>query len=301
MDITKNIYSIFNIKNAEFFNINIAEDTAKFIQPYTVENTNSEIARKCNATAVDFFNTVHDYLLKKDYNTANTIFSSHLKEPKENCLGYSGNNTSGKGLRDIAHYAMQQILDQPHLINEIKQIADLQLYVKNIMHDRISDLYTNVVRNELNNYTLEQCRKYNMMHLVKEVNFGSYWDAVQHTWTENAIKQMLVINEKPILLVPKNFLVGSYGPNTMYRNVFLVKLINEDLLKNESSLIKRRKNGETYISKKDKHKQLKMSNFKVSKEIMIQFAKENPNCTQKLRQVLEETRQKRLQNKINRR
>ena len=216
-----------------------------------------------------FFNTVHNYLLKKDYNTANTIFSSHLKEPKENCLGYSGNNMSGKGLRDIAHYAMQQILDQPHLINEIKQIADLQLYVKNIMHDRISDLYTNVVKNELNNYTLEQYRKYNMMHLVKEVNFGSYWDAVQHTWTENAIKQMLVINEKLILLVPKNFLVGFYGPNTMYRNVFLVKLINEDLLKNESSLIKRRKNGETYISKKDKHKQLKMSNFKVSKEIMI--------------------------------
>ena len=298
MDIAKNIYSIFNIKNAEFFNINVAEDTAKFIQPYTVENTNSDIAQKCNAKAVDFFNTVHSHLQKKDYNTADNIFSRHLKEPKENCLGYSGNNTSGKGLRDIAHYAMQQILDQPHLINEIKQIADLQLYVRNIMYDRISDLYTNVVRNELNDYTIEQCQKYNIMHLVKEVKFGPYWDSTQHMWIENTTKQMLVIGEKPILLVPKKFLVGSYGPNTMYRNVLLVKLINEDLIKNESSLIKRRKNGETYISKKDKHQELKKSNFKVSKEMMVQFAKENPNCTQKLRQVLEETRLKRLQNKL---
>ena len=296
MNIGKDIYSIFNIKNAEFFNINIAEDTAKFIQPYTVENLNSEIAKKCNSTAVDFFNTVHSYLLRKDYKTADNIFSNYLKEPKENCLGYAGNNTSGKGLRDIAHTAMEQILDQPHLVNEIRQIADLELYVRNIMYDRVSDLYTNVVRNEFNNYTLVQCQKYHMMHLVKEVRFGPYWDTNRHEWIENDIKRMLVIDNKPILLTPKNFLTGSFGPNTLYRNVVLPKYIKEDLDKNESPLIKKRKSGETYISKKDKDKELKKSNYIVSKETMVRFAKENPNCTQQLREVMEEKRKKRLQN-----
>lgn len=291
--ISNQIYTIFNIKNAEFYNINIAEDTAKFIQPYTVENLNTEIARRCNETAVDFFNSVHDCLLKKDYETADKLFSSHLREPKENCLGYSGNNTSGKGLREIAHYAMEQILDKPHLINEIKKIADLELYIKNIMFDRISDLYTNVVRNELNEYTLEQCKKYGMLKFVKMVPFGPYWDVGSHTWRENENKNMLVINNKPILLVPKDFLGGAFGPNTMYRNVMLTDFIKEDLRKNESPLIKKRKNGELYISKKDKHQELRRSNYKVSKNTIIEFAKSNPNCTQRLRNVLADLREKR--------
>ena len=300
MDPTKDIYSIFNVKNADFFNINVKQDTAKFVQPYTVESLSSEIARKCDQTSVDFFNTVHELLLKKDKSQADKLFSSYLKEPRENCLGYTGESTSGKGLKEMAHYAMEQILGNPFLINEITKIADLQLYIRKIMHDRVSDLYTNVVRNELNDYTLEQCKKYNMMHLVEEKDFGPYWDSLQHRWRVGEKKKMLVVDEKPILLTPKSFLTGSYGPNAMYNNVVLPKWIDEDLRKNESSLIKRRKNGETYISKKDKRQEMKSLNFVPSKEEMVKFARINPGCTRRLRLILEDARQKRLKNKVKR-
>ncbi len=297
MDITKNIYTIFNIKSADFFNINIEQDIPKFIQPYTVEILNTETARQCNEVALDFFNTVHKKLLANKYKEALTIFGNHLNEPKENCLGYASNTTNGKGLRDLAANAMRQILDQPHLINEIEHIADLQLYVEQIMNDRISDLYTNVVRNVLNNYTLEQCKKHNMGHLIKSVTFGSYWDNNSHSWVEGSIKEMMVINNKPIILVPQSFLRGSFNPNTLYRNIVLTDLIKEDLIKNTSSLIKQRKNGERYISKKDKNLELRKNNYVPSKKSMVEFSKSSPNCTKRLRKILEENRNKRSHTK----
>ena len=187
MDITKNIYSIFNVKYADFYNINVEEDTAKFIQPYTVEWLDSDIAKQCNAIALDFFNTVHEKLEAEDYKEADLLFSNHLSEPKENCLGYAS-TTNGKGLKDLAHGAMELILGQPHLIGQIKQIADLQLYVSQIMNDRVSDIYTNVTRDALNTYTLQQCKLHKMEHLIKLVPFGSYWDMSTHQWVHGAKK-----------------------------------------------------------------------------------------------------------------
>ena len=290
MNTLSNIYSIFNIKDADFYNINIEKDLPLFIQPYTVEKLDDDFARRCNIIAVDFFNTVHDKLIKGDFKEADKIFSSYLSEPKENCFGYS-NSTAGKGLRELAHYAMHQILVQPHLINEIRQIADIQLYVDQIMHDRVSDIYTNVTRDALNDYTLLQCDKYGMSNFVKEVPFGPYWDVSSHEWVVGAKKNMLVINNKPILLTPKRFLKGSFGPNTMYRNLMLTRWIAEDL-RNGSSLIKTKKNGEQYITKKDKDQQLRSNNFIPSKKAIVEYAKLHPNCTQALRQILDESRKK---------
>lgn len=298
-DQTKFIYNIFNIKSADFFNINIARDIPKFIQPYTVEIIEDETAKKCNAVAKDFFNQVHRQLLLGDKDGAYSIFGKHLKEPKENCLGYA-NSTNGRGLQELAYHAMEQILEKPHLVGEIEQIADLQLYVEQIMRDRISDMYTNVVRDVLNSYTLEQCKLHNMSHLIRSVAFGPYWDAEKHDWIEGATKPMLVIEDKPILLVPKTFLRGSYGPLVLYNNVMLPDLITADLKENVSSLIRTRKNGELYINKKDKNNELRKNGFVSSKSAMVEYAYTHKNCTKKLRKVLEENRQKRIQRKKHR-
>lgn len=64
MNDTKNIYAIFGITNANFFNVNIEKDIPKFIQPYTVECLSDEIAQRCNAIALDFFNKVHEKFTK---------------------------------------------------------------------------------------------------------------------------------------------------------------------------------------------------------------------------------------------
>lgn len=289
MNDTKNIYAIFGITNANFFNINIEKDIPKFIQPYTVECLSDEIAVRCNATALDFFNKVHERLENGDVRGAYNIFGKHLNEPKENCLGYAS-STNGKGLNELAYYAMKQILDKPFLVGEIKQIADLQLYVEQIMQDRISDIYTNVTRKVLNDYTIEQCRLYNMTHLLQEREFGPYWDVETHQWITNSRQTMLVINNKPILLTPKAFLKGSFGPYKMYRNVLLTEWIKQDLLKNESSLIRERKNGEKYITKKEKDKEVRKTGFIPSKSEMVSFASIHLNATEVFRKILEEYR-----------
>ena len=288
MDITKNIYAIFGITNADFFNINIERDIPQFIQPYTVELLSGEVARKCNETALDFFNKVHKKLEDGDLDEAYKIFGEHLNEPKENCLGYANSTTNGKGLNELAYHAMEQILNKPFLVGEIKQIADMQLYVEQIMQDRISDIYTNVTRKILNDYTIEQCKLYNMSHLLQEREFGPYWDIETHQWVLESKQLMLVINNKPILLTPKAFLKGSFGPYRLYRNVLLAEWIREDLLKNESSLIKPRKNGEYYISKREKDKDLRAKGFIPSKSEMVLFASTHPGTTNTFRRILEE-------------
>lgn len=285
----KYIYDIFHILSADFLNININGDIQMFIQPYTVEQLDSEVAKKCNAIAIDFFNHVHKELKNKNYDNAKRLFCNYLSEPKENCLGYA-QSTKGKGIREMAEYAMNTILQNPHLINEITQIADLKLYNEKLMSDRISDIYTNVTRLALNEYTLSQCKKYNMEHLVSEYPIGPYWDISSHSWITNKKEKMLVIDNKPILLIPKSFLKGSYGPNLMYRHVILPDLIKKDLQLGQSSLIQEYKSGEKYITKKDKDKELRKQGFIPSKHEMIAFAKNNPNCTKKLRNQLEENR-----------
>lgn len=289
------IYDIFGIKDAEFFNINTEQDIPVSVRPYTVEILGTKISKQCNETVLDWFNCVHDKMVNKDIECAINLFSQHLHEPKENCLGYSNNTTNGTGLATLATDAMHKILGAPHLIGAIGQIADLQLYVENIMYDRISDIFTNVARNDLNNYTLEQCEKYNMMHLVQIVNFGPYWDKNTHSWVLNEKKKMLVVNGKPILLTPKNFLRGSFDPNTMYTHVVLEDWINLDLRRNISPLIKEKKDGTAYIKKKDKRKEMKDKNFVPTKAFMVEYAKSHLNITKRLRQKLKEHRFKRLQ------
>lgn len=293
------IFDVFHISSADFFNIDINHDTPKFIQPYTVENLSSDIAKECNDIAVDFFNTVHTELVNKNFKKAKELFCNYLTEPKENCLGYAQTNTKGKGIKEMAGYAMNIILNEPHLINEITHIADLQLYNEQLMHDRISDIYTNVTRLALNKYTLEQCKKYNMEHLISEQTINPYWDITTHSWVTNQKERMLVIDGKQILLVPKNFLQGSYGPILMYRHVILPTLIERDLFNNQSSLIRERRNGEKYITKKEKNFELRNTGFIPSKRVMIEFAKNNSSCTLKLRKQLEENRNKKNKGRAN--
>ena len=296
MDINKFIYKIFNIEDAEFFNINIEKDIAKFIKPYTVELLTHPTAKKCNATIIDFFETVRKELKSGNTEKGISLFSDNLKEPKENCLGYADKTTNGKGLRELAKYAMHQILDN-HLLDEITHLSDLQLYVEQIMYDRVSDIYTNVVRNVLNDYTLEQTRKYGMEKYIHKHSFGPYWDIVNHKWVVDEKKDMLVIDGKPILLIPEKFLQGSYNANTMYRNLVVKELIDDDLLKNVSPLIRTRKNGQQYIFKKEKIKDLKKLNFLPTKAEMINYAIEHNGATKRLRQILAENRYKRLMRK----
>lgn len=81
-----------------------------------------------------------------------------MTEPRETCLGYATNGVYGKGINELAQYIINQIYyEDNHLINEIKRIEDIKLYIDNVADDRVSDIYTNVIRGVLLRYTEEQC------------------------------------------------------------------------------------------------------------------------------------------------
>lgn len=289
---TRFIYDIFNIKNADFYNIDINNDNYKFLKPYTIGHLESDVAIAADATAVHFFNNVRRKILSGNRSAAINVFSEHLKEPKETCFGYSKMGIDGRGIKALATDAMNKILNDPCMVKEITRIEDMQLYVDKIMYDRVSDIYTNVIRKILINYTHEQCIKYKMTKYLEKKKCKPYWDMDQNKWVHNELNDCLVINGKHILLVPQAFLKGSFGPSTMYRHEILPDLIKETIKQGQSSLIKERKDKSQYISIKDMDKDVRSKGYSPNKTEMLKYAKLKPGATEKLRAILEEKRKK---------
>ena len=90
------------------------------------------------------------------------LFCNYISEPKETCLGYSKYGIDGRGIKDLAHYILDTIYeDNAILCKAIRRIEDIKLFIPNISDDRVSDLYTNVIRKVLIDYTQEQCLLHN--------------------------------------------------------------------------------------------------------------------------------------------
>lgn len=166
------------------------------------------------------------------------------------------------------------------------------LYVDKIMYDRVSDIYTNVIRKVLLEYTREQCIKYNMTSYLEKRKCKPYWNVQQNKWIDNEINDCLIIKGKHILLVPQSFLKGSFGPNTLYRHKILPHIIKQEIEKGQSSLIQERKDKTPFINIKDMDKELRSKGYVPNKSEMITFAKLNPCVTEQLRKILEEKRQR---------
>lgn len=48
-------YDVFNVKNADFYNVDFANDNRVFLNPYAIELLDNPVAKKATKVAVDFF------------------------------------------------------------------------------------------------------------------------------------------------------------------------------------------------------------------------------------------------------
>lgn len=289
------IYNEYGIKNADFYNVDLANDNELFLNPYEIELLDNPIAQKATATAIDFFEMVRQLLISGEYGKARQIFCSYLSEPHETCFGYSKEGLIGKGVQSLAAYVLGSIYSDDVLLHAIKRIEDIKLFIKNISNDRVSDIYTNVIRGVLVEYTQQQCAIHGIKMQKGETNM--FWDPCDHQWKNKLNTELFVWDGKTKLLVPKAFVKrDSYNTNRFNNLILLPDYINKELEKEESSIVITLKDGTRRVTKKAMREDLNKKNIALDKERALEHLHNNPNCLKEFRDVLEKKRNKKRPN-----
>lgn len=288
------IYDEYGIVSADFVNIDLANDNRKFLNPYNIGQLTHPVAIKATEVAVHFFEQVRQELLKGYIARAEYLFCNRLTEPKELCFGYSEKGIVGKGIRELAQYVIKQIyyIDN-HLIDEIKRIEDIKIFVDNIGDDRVSDIYANVIRGVLLEYTEIQCAKYGIPLTLMQSK--PFWDMTTSSWIRTNCPHFIWAGDgNPKLLVPQCFVGGmTYSCSKMNSKVILSEMAREELQNPDSSIIRQRKDKTLYVTKKDIRQQLGRRNINLNKEFARNFAFNHKGCTEQLRAEMDKQRKRR--------
>ena len=152
---------------------------------------------------------------------------SHAREQNSTRLGY-GTGNNGKG--NSAAGLIRDFKPLELLINNIATIGipqDIPVLIPGFAEDGLSDLLTNILHNELTQFTLEQMSKYGKKPNSTVVYYT--WNISQKCWTKIQ-SPCYSYNGTEVLLVPKNIVRKNYlfGANQYFQRIILERMQKED-------------------------------------------------------------------------
>lgn len=269
----------------DFVDIDFNNDTPLFIDPYFLSIREDRWSQEANSTLESFFQYI--ILLFKNEKIEEAQKNFIFTEPYETCLGLSKQGIKGKSIGEkdattLFTYILESGVFDDDLISSINEI---KIFVDNISHDKISDLTTNVIRKHLIEYTKQQCNLYNIP-LEKQIATNKYWDSYSLEWTAS-YEEMLVIDDRPILLVPKSIVSrkeGHHYESSKYARHYVLNFLASEELKLNTSLVKREilKNGK--IKKNVVKKEVAEKYNAYSKEFLRYFTKRHPEYFERFKE-----------------
>ncbi|MCY7907949.1 hypothetical protein [Bacillus inaquosorum] len=282
------ISEIFNLEKdqsqLDFVDIDIEEDLPLFLDPYFLSLRSDSWSVDAHRTIQSFFHYVLDLYRAGRKQEAKALFVN-LSEPNETCLGVSTSNPRGRGVGTDEAAEIFNNLASSEVIEQglLSHLEDMIIFIENVGKDKISDLTTNVIRKHLIEYTQSQCKLHGI-ELTKSVPTGFFWDASLRKW-DNIYSEMLIIEGRKILLVPKSIVTFSYKyTHERYCQHFVLNFLQHEHLRINSSLVKRKtlKDGteKVWVSKKDIAE--KEGTFR--KEYLRDFTKQHPQIFKEFRE-----------------
>ncbi|EJR29758.1 MULTISPECIES: hypothetical protein [Bacillus cereus group] len=274
------ISEIFNLEKSQreldFVDININEDLPLFLDPYFLSLRNDLWSIDAHRTIQSFFHQVIELYRADRKGDARRLFVN-LSEPNETCFGVSEGKPRGRGVgADEATEIFDNII-QSQAIEEglVSHLEDMAVFVDNIGKDKISDLTTNVIREHLIKYTQSQCKLHGIA-LTENVPSGYYWNSTLRKW-DNEHTDMLIIEGRKIILVPKSIVTYSYRYTPeRYCQHFVLNFLQHEHIRINSSLVQRKtlKNGneKIWVTKRD----IAKAENTFRKEYLREFTKSNP-------------------------
>lgn len=271
-----------NVKQSEldFIDIDIDNDTRLFLDPYFISRCEFPLANKMYSTIKNFFEYLLELLRTGNITKAKEIFS-YLGEPNETCLGMSKGNVNGSGIGPInSEKIINSLLTSKALkSNLITDIEDCKIFIDGVDRDRVSDMVTNIIRKHLNDYTIQQCKFWN----IELLNFPAsnyFWNPETRSW-EYLEDEGLFIEGKRILLVPKRIVsyTSKYTPEIYYKQFALEYKRNEHL-RFQTELVRYRKPkkgekiGQPYLYKKTVDEYIRKKEI-INKEWLDNFSEQH--------------------------
>jgi hypothetical protein len=239
----------------DFTDIDPTGDIPLFLDPYFLSTRNDPWSIEATRTIRSFFQYLIELLSVGNLPEAQRIFT-HLGEPNETCLGMSKGAPRGRGVgaENTSELLARIVESRAVETGIVEDIEDCIVFVDGIGKDKLSDMTTNIIKWHLIAYTQAQCKLWGIP-LQVDVPSGFYWVRQNRDW-HNTHTEMLVIDGKRILLVPKGIVSYSegYTPDK-YHQHFVLNFLQHEHLRLNSALVKRfiRRDGteRVYVTKKD--------------------------------------------------
>ncbi|MGJ0976944.1 hypothetical protein [Enterococcus faecalis] len=272
------IYGLGRTQNElDFVDIDTENDMPLFLDPYFLSIKTDRWSISAHRTLENFFQYMLNLFRDKKIEEARRNF--RFSEPNETCLGLSKSGTIGKSLGDNdATKLFEYIVESGAMDNGlISHVNDIKIFVDNISHDKISDLTTNVIRKHLIQYTQDQCTLHGI-ELTKSIATREYWDIQKRDWV-NSYEDMLVINDKPILLVPKSVVCRKKGyvyDSAQYARHFVLNFLVSEELRMNTSLVNEKKLKDGNIKRTINKEDVASKYGAYRKEFLRNFTSDHP-------------------------
>jgi hypothetical protein len=185
-----------------------------------------EDARKCIDS---FFHEVFQACRERNIKKLRELLE-YASEPNETNLGMKsisdyGKGTSAEQLSKLFLEFYKIVRRNPYI--ESNPLA-LCMYIQNFDKDKMSDLITNIIRELLYFFTVEQSTIWGIPLEPEDVLIGHYWDSERLSWNELHGKP-LSVGFKNILLVPKSIVRSRYVFNVeCYIKQYILKTIQQE-------------------------------------------------------------------------
>ncbi|HXM01827.1 MAG TPA: hypothetical protein VN939_04450, partial [Chthoniobacterales bacterium] len=186
----------------DFVNIDPNKDFRVYLNPFVFAARSDPFSVEASRTVVGFFQHNLNLIKEGKIEAARTNFR-HLNEPNETCLGESKHRPRGRGVgEENADDLFESILNSTAITTGlVEHLEDTAIFIPGIGRDKVSDMTTNIIRQNLIEYTQRQCDLMGIP-LTEDVPSGFFWDFSSMAWQQE-LTAMLVMGDRKILLVPK--------------------------------------------------------------------------------------------------
>lgn len=198
-----------------FVNVNVTRDNRLFVDPFAITmQAASGIpwASTASRKMTSFFDRVLECIADTALHLEGEKSLSTFAEPKETRLGMAATGFDGSGTGPIIGRRMwRALLGSPLCSQDVGVlclIEHIAIYVDDVSNDRISDLTTRIVAEELIGFTQDQMAIHPELNQHSAFHSVEVWDAPTSSWVPRPALLPFAPDAdgilKPLLLVPKN-------------------------------------------------------------------------------------------------
>ena len=208
----------------------LAKDVKLFFDPWLIAQSDSIWCRRAQPILDSYFDRFFTLYRTGAPDTQKLKLFAHCHEINSTRFGYG---TGHNGKAKTPEGMLETFSSVPALFAAgvpLNHSGDLPLFIDRYAEDCLSDLFTNILFQMLNEFTLEQCLRYGKEPRPCPPGYF-YWSAEDGRWREYQ-GPCLLVDSKPYLLVPKEMIRNRFFFGT---NQFFSRIIIEGIQREQAA------------------------------------------------------------------